>query len=122
MDTAPLDSLIDLGNLFSKKKYKKIMKTLDYIPTSKIERATKLVQTGAVSVNYLRYYSGKIVDSGLTRDKLDEDNAEDIYDGLKTLKGSALKVAHVEYGQVFLPQARRNSLCRNFLFHHFQLH
>jgi hypothetical protein len=31
-------------------------------------------------VNYLRYYSGKIVDSGLTRDKLDEDNAEDIYD------------------------------------------
>jgi hypothetical protein len=56
------------------------MKTLDYIPTSKIERATKLVQTGAkVGVNYLRYYSGKIVDSGLTRDKLDEDNAEDIW-------------------------------------------
>jgi hypothetical protein len=53
-----------LENLFSKKKYKKIMKTLDYIPTSKIERATKLVQTGAkVGVNYLRYYSGKIVDS-----------------------------------------------------------
>jgi hypothetical protein len=73
-----------LENLFSKKKYKKIMKTLDYIPTSKIERATKLVQTGQkVGVNYLRYYSGKIVDSGLTRDKLDEDNAEDIYDGLK---------------------------------------
>jgi predicted unusual protein kinase regulating ubiquinone biosynthesis (AarF/ABC1/UbiB family) len=72
------------------------MKTLDYIPTSKIERATKLVQTGAkVGVNYLRYYSGKIVDSGLTRDKLDEDNAEDIYDGLKTLKGSALKVAQM---------------------------
>jgi hypothetical protein len=42
----PLDSLIDLGNLFSKNT-KKIMKTLDYIPTSKIERATKLVQTGA---------------------------------------------------------------------------
>jgi hypothetical protein len=36
-----------LENLFSKKKYKKIMKTLDYIPTSKIERATKLVQTGS---------------------------------------------------------------------------
>jgi predicted unusual protein kinase regulating ubiquinone biosynthesis (AarF/ABC1/UbiB family) len=45
-------------------------------------------------VNYLRYYSGKIVDSGLTRDKLDEDNAEDIYDGLKTLKGK-LKVAQM---------------------------
>jgi F0F1-type ATP synthase gamma subunit len=36
-----------LENLFSKKNTKKIMKTLDYIPTSKIERATKLVQTGA---------------------------------------------------------------------------
>jgi hypothetical protein len=45
-------------------------------------------------VNYLRYYSGKIVDSGLTRDKLDENNAEDIYDGLKTLKGS-VKVAQM---------------------------
>jgi predicted unusual protein kinase regulating ubiquinone biosynthesis (AarF/ABC1/UbiB family) len=83
------------------------MKTLDYIPTSKIERATKLVQTGAkVGVNYLRYYSGKIVDSGLTRDKLDEDNAEDIYDGLKTLKGSALKVAQMlSMDKSFLPQA-----------------
>ncbi|WP_016987980.1 ABC1 kinase family protein [Flavobacterium sp. ACAM 123] len=83
------------------------MKTLDYIPTSKIERATKLVQTGAkVGVNYLKYYSGKIVDSGLTRDKLDEDNAEDIYDGLKTLKGSALKVAQMlSMDKSFLPQA-----------------
>jgi hypothetical protein len=42
-----LDSLIDLGKFIFKEKYKKIMKTLDYIPTSKIERATKLVQTGA---------------------------------------------------------------------------
>jgi hypothetical protein len=74
-------------------------------------------------VNYLRYYSGKIVDSGLTRDKLDEDNAEDIYDGLKTLKGSTKSRSNVEYGQKFLPQAYvENSLCRNFLFHHFQLH
>ncbi|PKH68123.1 ABC transporter [Flavobacterium sp. ALD4] len=83
------------------------MKTLDYIPTSKIERATKLVQTGAkVGVNYLKYYSGKIVDSGLTRAKLDEDNAEDIYDGLKTLKGSALKVAQMlSMDKSFLPQA-----------------
>jgi predicted unusual protein kinase regulating ubiquinone biosynthesis (AarF/ABC1/UbiB family) len=57
-------------------------------------------------VNYLRYYSGKIVDSGLTRDKLDEDNAEDIYDGLKTLKGSALKVAQMlSMDKSFLPQA-----------------
>ena len=83
------------------------MKTIDYIPTSKIERATKLVQTGAkVGVNYLKYYGGKIVNSDLTRDKLNEDNAEDIYDGLKSLKGSALKVAQMlSMDKSFLPQA-----------------
>mgnify|MGYP006392211071 FL=1 len=83
------------------------MKTIDYIPTSKIERATKLVQTGAkVGVNYLKYYGEKIVNSDLTRDKLNEDNAEDIYDGLKSLKGSALKVAQMlSIEKNFLPQA-----------------
>lgn len=83
------------------------MKTIDYIPTSKIERATKLVQTGAkVGVNYLKYYSEKIVNSDLTRDKLNENNAEDIYDGLKSLKGSALKVAQMlSMDKSFLPQA-----------------
>jgi len=83
------------------------MKTIDYIPTSKIERASKLVQTGAkVGVNYLKYYGEKIVNSDLTRDKLNEDNAEDIYDGLKSLKGSALKVAQMlSMDKSFLPQA-----------------
>ncbi len=83
------------------------MKTIDYIPTSKIERATKLVQTGAkVGVNYLKYYGEKMVNSDLTRDKLNEDNAEDIYDGLKNLKGSALKVAQMlSMDKSFLPQA-----------------
>ena len=83
------------------------MKTIDYIPTSKIERATKLVQTGAkVGVNYLKYYGEKIINSDLTRDKLNEDNAEDIYDGLKSLKGSALKVAQMlSMDKNFLPQA-----------------
>ena len=55
------------------------MKTIDYIPTSKIERATKLVQTGAkVGVNYLKYYGEKIVNSDLTRDKLNEDKPKKI--------------------------------------------
>lgn len=83
------------------------MKTIDYIPTSKIERATKLVQTGAkVGVNYLKYYGEKIVNSDLSRDKLNESNAEDIYDGLKSLKGSALKVAQMlSMDKNFLPQA-----------------
>jgi len=83
------------------------MKTLDHIPTSKIERASKLVHTGAkIGVNYLKYYGEKMVNSDLTRDKLNEDNAEDIYDGLKKLKGSALKVAQMlSMDKNFLPQA-----------------
>ena len=83
------------------------MKTIDYIPTSKIERATKLVQTGAkVGVNYLKYYGEKMVNPELNKDKLNQDNAEDIYDGLKNLKGSALKVAQMlSMDKSFLPQA-----------------
>lgn len=83
------------------------MKTIDYIPTSKIERASKLVQTGAkIGVNYLKYYGEKIVNPDVTRDKLNENNAEDIYDGLKSLKGSALKVAQMlSMDKNFLPQA-----------------
>ncbi|WP_338407905.1 AarF/UbiB family protein [uncultured Flavobacterium sp.] len=83
------------------------MKTIDYIPTSKIERATKLVQTGAkVGVNYLKYYGEKMVNPEMNRDKLNENNAEDIYDGLKNLKGSALKVAQMlSMDKSFLPQA-----------------
>lgn len=83
------------------------MKTIDYIPTSKIERASKLVQTGAkVGVNYLKYYGEKVVNPSLNRDKLNENNAEDIYDGLKSLKGSALKVAQMlSMDKSFLPQA-----------------
>lgn len=83
------------------------MKTIDYIPTSKIERATKLVQTGAkIGVNYVKHYAEKMVNPDLTRDKLNENNAEDIYDGLKSLKGSALKVAQMlSMDKNFLPQA-----------------
>lgn len=73
------------------------MKTLNKIPTSKIERATKLVTTGLkVGVNYAKYYSNKITKSEEeAKNQLNEDNATDIYDGLKELKGSALKVAQM---------------------------
>lgn len=83
------------------------MKTIDYIPTSKIERAGKLVQTGAkIGVNYIKHYAEKVVNPDLSRDKLNENNAEDIYDGLKSLKGSALKVAQMlSMDKNFLPQA-----------------
>ncbi|MBO0592160.1 AarF/ABC1/UbiB kinase family protein [Cellulophaga sp. E16_2] len=72
------------------------MKTLDKIPTGKIERAGKLVKTGVkIGGNYVKYYSKKLVNPELSKDELNEDNAGDIYDGLKSLKGSALKVAQM---------------------------
>ncbi|WP_396199182.1 ABC1 kinase family protein [Flavobacterium sp.] len=72
------------------------MKKIDSIPTGKMERVTKLVTTGVkVGGNYLKYYGEKVVNPSLTKDKLHESNATDIYDGLKELKGSALKVAQM---------------------------
>lgn len=73
------------------------MKTLDKIPTSKIERATKLISTGAkVGVNYLKYYGDKMTKTeGEAKENLNRNNAADIYDSLKELKGSALKVAQM---------------------------
>ena len=73
------------------------MKTLDSIPTSKIQRASKLIQTGAkVGVNYLKYYGDKLVKTEEeAKESLNQSNAEDIYDGLKQMKGSALKVAQM---------------------------
>jgi predicted unusual protein kinase regulating ubiquinone biosynthesis (AarF/ABC1/UbiB family) len=72
------------------------MKTIDRIPTNKIQRASKLVTTGVkVGSNYIKYYGEKMINPDLSKDKLNESNAEDIYDGLKSLKGSALKVAQM---------------------------
>lgn len=72
------------------------MKTLDNIPTGKVERAGKLVQTGVkIGRNYVKHYAKKMVNPELDQEELNEDNAADIYDGLKSLKGSALKVAQM---------------------------
>lgn len=72
------------------------MKRLDSIPVSKIDRVSKLVTTGVkIGGNYLKYYGQKMVNSQTTKDQLHESNATDIYDGLKELKGSALKVAQM---------------------------
>ena len=73
------------------------MKSIDRIPTSKIQRASKIVTTGLkVGVNYAKYYGQKMVaDEQQAKQDLNSANAEDIYDGLKELKGSALKVAQM---------------------------
>ena len=83
------------------------MKTLDKIPTNKIERAGQLVKTGfKVGGNYIAYYGEKMVNPALTKEKLNENNAEDIYEGLQNLKGSALKVAQMlSMDKSIMPQA-----------------
>ena len=84
------------------------MQTIDTIPTTKIQRASKLVQTGAkVGVNYLKYFGDKMVSSEVdAKERLNQNNAEDIYDGLKRMKGSALKVAQMlSMEKSTLPQA-----------------
>jgi predicted unusual protein kinase regulating ubiquinone biosynthesis (AarF/ABC1/UbiB family) len=72
------------------------MKEQIKIPTSKIQRAASFAGAGAkIGGNYLKYYIKKAVNSDTKRDELNEDNAEDIYDTLSKLKGSALKVAQM---------------------------
>ncbi len=84
------------------------MKTINKIPVSKIQRVSKLMQTGAkVGVNYLKYYGDKIVNpEAEAKGRLNESNAADIYDSLKDLKGSALKLAQMlSMEKNILPQA-----------------
>jgi len=69
------------------------MKEQSRIPTSKVQRASRFVRTGAkVGGNYVKYYAKKAFNPEHTRETLHSDNAEDIYEGLSELKGSALKV------------------------------
>lgn len=77
------------------------------IPTSKVQRATKFVQTGVkVGANYVKHYAQKAMNPELGREGLDKANAEDIYGALSELKGSALKVAQMmSMDKNLLPQA-----------------
>lgn len=72
------------------------MKEQGSIPVGKVSRAARFVKTGAkVGGNYVMHYGRKILDKSTTRERLDQENAEDIYDSLSELKGSALKVAQM---------------------------
>ncbi len=83
------------------------MKEQDSIPTGKVQRATRFVSTGAkIGGNYLKFYTKKIITGDSSRAELDESNAEDIYNSLSELKGSALKVAQMlSMDQGLLPGA-----------------
>ena len=72
------------------------MKEQISIPTSKVQRASKFIKTGAkVGGNYLKHYGKKVFNPNLSKEQLDTENAEDIYKSLSELKGSALKVAQM---------------------------
>ena len=73
------------------------MKSLNHIPQTKIQRASKLLKVGAqVGTNYVKYLGNRVVSTEETaRKKLNQDNASDIYDGLSELKGSVLKMAQM---------------------------
>jgi predicted unusual protein kinase regulating ubiquinone biosynthesis (AarF/ABC1/UbiB family) len=83
------------------------MKEQNNIPTSKVERATKFVQTGAkIGGNYIKHYAKKAFNPELTKEQLHEDNSKDVYETLSQLKGSALKVAQMlSQDKNMLPQA-----------------
>lgn len=75
---------------------KESVKEESYIPTSKVERATRMFKSGAkVSSNYLKYYAKKAFDKNTSREDLDQKNATEIYGALSQLKGSALKAAQM---------------------------
>ena len=68
----------------------------DKLPTSKIERASRFLKTGAkVGANYLKHYGKKAIGRESDQATLDEANATDIFEGFAELRGSALKVAQM---------------------------
>ena len=72
------------------------MKEQTSIPTSKVERASKFVSAGVkVGGNYVKHFTKKLFDPDMTKEELHEENANDIYETLSNLKGSALKVAQM---------------------------
>ncbi len=83
------------------------MKEQDSIATGKVERSAKFIKTGIkVGGNYLKHYTKKLFDPELSREELNKDNAQDIYESLSELKGSALKVAQMlSMDKSILPKA-----------------
>ncbi len=83
------------------------MKNQESIPTSKVARATQFVKaTAKVGGNYIKHYGKKMLDPSLTKDQLHAENAEDVYEALSNLKGSALKMAQMmSMDKSLLPKA-----------------
>jgi predicted unusual protein kinase regulating ubiquinone biosynthesis (AarF/ABC1/UbiB family) len=83
------------------------MKEQIRIPVSKVERASQFIKTGIqIGGNYIKHYARKTINPSSTKEALHNDNAEDIYNALSKLKGSALKVAQMmSMDRSMLPKA-----------------
>jgi predicted unusual protein kinase regulating ubiquinone biosynthesis (AarF/ABC1/UbiB family) len=90
------------------------MKEQDKIYSSRSQRTGKFISTGAkIGANYLKHYSKKLISGEDDQEALQEKNAEDVYDTLSNLKGSALKVAQMlSMDQGLLPQAYTNKFAQ----------
>lgn len=77
------------------------------IPTSKIARASKVAGTTLkVGGNFVKHFAKELIAGETDREALDRANAEDIYNTLSELKGSALKIAQMlSMDQGMLPPA-----------------
>jgi predicted unusual protein kinase regulating ubiquinone biosynthesis (AarF/ABC1/UbiB family) len=68
----------------------------DKLPSSKVSRAGRFFKTGMkVSGNYLKHYSKKALNQQADRTDLDRQNADDIFNMLTQLKGTALKIGQM---------------------------
>lgn len=71
------------------------METQNSIPVSKVARATKFFKAGVkMGGNYAAHYTKKAFGGG-DREELDRKNAEEIFNVLSQLKGTALKIAQM---------------------------
>ena len=65
------------------------------IPTSKVERASRFLRTSVkVGGNYIKYAAKSVV-AETHREELNRKNAEEVFNLLSQLKGSALKIAQM---------------------------
>jgi predicted unusual protein kinase regulating ubiquinone biosynthesis (AarF/ABC1/UbiB family) len=66
------------------------------IPTGKVQRAGKFIKTGVkVGANFAGHYMKKMTNRPVDEDELSRKNAEEIFNTLSQLKGSALKIAQM---------------------------
>jgi predicted unusual protein kinase regulating ubiquinone biosynthesis (AarF/ABC1/UbiB family) len=71
-------------------------KEYNSIPTSKVQRAMKVLGTSVkVGGNYIAHYSKNMIKEQTSKDALHEKNAETVFQALGEMKGSALKMAQL---------------------------